>query len=84
MNIQTSFIFFQVAVTFELSSLSDKLMVYFDEHTVDIFNSVSLREMSAAALEFVLKSNNLRIDEFDIYEAVRGWATVNSVSMSIL
>ncbi|XP_065069478.1 BTB/POZ domain-containing protein 19-like isoform X1 [Rhopilema esculentum] len=78
-SIETVCEYFDVAVTFELSSLSDKLMVYFDEHTVDIFNSVSLREMSAAALEFVLKSNNLRIDEFDIYEAVRGWATVNSL-----
>ena len=55
-------------------------MVYFDEHTHDIFNSATFKELSAPALSFVLKSNNLKMDEYEIYKAVRSWATINSVS----
>lgn len=54
-------------------------MVYFDGHTEDIFKSASFKEMSAASLEQILQSNKLRMDEYDIYEVVREWATINSV-----
>ena len=59
-------------------------MVYFDEHTYDIFNSATFKELSAAALSFVLKSNNLKMDEYEIYNAVRSWATINSVWLFFL
>lgn len=70
--------YMDVAVTYGLTDLSDNLIVYFDEHTHDIFNSATFKELSAAALSFVLKSSNLKMDEYDIYMSIRSWATVNS------
>ena len=55
-------------------------MVYFDEYTRDIFHSATFKELSAASLSSVLKSNKLKIDEYEIYKAIRSWATVNAVS----
>ena len=59
-------------------------MVYFDEYTRDIFHSATFKELSAPSLSFVLKSNKLKIDEYEIYTAIRSWATVNAVSTSIV
>ena len=36
--------------------------------------------MSDEALAFILQSDNLDIDEYDLLLAVRSWATVNAVS----
>ena len=71
-------------MTYGLTDLSDNLIVYFDEHTHDIFNSATFKELSAAALSFVLKSSNLKMDEYDIYMSIRSWATVNSVRFFFL
>ena len=46
----------------------------------NVFKSKSFHEMSDAALAVVLKSNGLQLDEKDILDAVREWATVSSVS----
>eukprot|EP00112_Aurelia_sp_Birch-Aquarium-sp1_P010560 Seg225.9 transcript_id=Seg225.9/GoldUCD/mRNA.D3Y31 product="BTB/POZ domain-containing protein 19" protein_id=Seg225.9/GoldUCD/D3Y31 len=78
-NMTTVCEYMEVAVTFGLDNLKDKLMVYFDGHTEDIFKSASFKEMSAASLEQILQSNKLRMDEYDIYEVVREWATINSL-----
>ena len=45
----------------------------------NVFKSKSFHEMSDAALSVVLKNDNLRVDERDVLNHVRDWATVNSV-----
>jgi len=70
--------YMDAAITYGLTNVSDKLMVYFDEYTRDIFHSATFKELSAASLSSVLKSNKLKIDEYEIYKAIRSWATVNA------
>ena len=37
--------------------------------------------MSEDALSFVLRSDKLRMDEYNILEKVKEWASINSVSL---
>ena len=46
-----------------------------------VFKTKSFHELSSEALCYTLQSDKLTLDEWYIVEAVREWATVNSVSI---
>ena len=48
-----------------------------------MFKSKSFQEMSSESLATILQSDNLTMDELDIYRAVKEWATVNSVRLCL-
>ena len=49
----------------------------------DVFRSSGFNEMSEDALAFVLRSDKLKMDEIEILNKVREWASVNAVSSTI-
>ncbi|XP_067935690.1 BTB/POZ domain-containing protein 19-like isoform X2 [Watersipora subatra] len=69
----------QAAVTFQQEDLKETAMRYIQENTAGIFKTKGFHEMTDEAMSVVLQSNHLNIDEIEIIEAVREWATVNSV-----
>ena len=46
-----------------------------------MFRSPGFNEMSEDALAFVLRSDKLKMDELEILDKVKEWASVNAVSM---
>lgn len=73
---------FQAAVTFGLDNFKRTLLSFFEQHTREIFASKSFNELSDTTLSYILQSDDLNIDEFDLVKAVKGWAVVNAVSVS--
>ena len=52
---------------------------FVEEHTEDVFSSVKFKEISEHALQCVLESDKLRIDEAKLIEYVKEWANINAV-----
>ncbi|CAH1773514.1 unnamed protein product [Owenia fusiformis] len=71
----------QAAVTYGQDDLRAESMCYIEENTQNVFKSKSFHEMSEEALSVVLQSDRLMMDEPDVIDCVREWATVNSVVM---
>ena len=70
----------QAALSFKLDNLKRLLLAYFDTHTSQIVVSNEFNELSAEALEYILQSDGLCIDEYQLVMAVKSWATVNAVA----
>ncbi|KAL3869280.1 hypothetical protein ACJMK2_041983 [Sinanodonta woodiana] len=72
----------RAAVVYEQEILKSKTLKFIEEHTEQVFTSKGFQELSDNALIEVLKSDNLKLDEQDIYKYVKEWAHVNSVVQS--
>ncbi|KAK6175504.1 hypothetical protein SNE40_013957 [Patella caerulea] len=68
----------QAAVLYSQDDLKDKTIQFIDQHTAEVFRSKGFQELSADSLATILKSDNLAIDEMELYKSVKEWATVNS------
>eukprot|EP00794_Sanderia_malayensis_P007965 gene7965-8823_t len=73
----------EAAVTFGLDKLKQKLMLFFEDHTTQLMKQDSFQELSQPTLVYILQSDKLNIDEFDIYIMVKEWCTVRSVVLEI-
>ncbi|XP_041356623.1 BTB/POZ domain-containing protein 19-like [Gigantopelta aegis] len=69
----------QAAVTFGQDEMKGQALAFIEQNTANVFKSKSFQEMSSESLSTILQSDNLTMDELDIYRAVKEWATVNSV-----
>ncbi|ESP00327.1 hypothetical protein LOTGIDRAFT_225923 [Lottia gigantea] len=68
----------QAAVKFSNNDLRDESVQFIAAHTMDVFKSKGFQELSPDCLATVLTSDQLCIDELDLYKAVKEWANVNS------
>ena len=57
------------------------IRTYIHTYIQEVFVSTGLNEMSEDSLAFVLKSDKLKLDELEILEKVKEWASVNAVSV---
>ncbi|KAF6036692.1 BTBD19 [Bugula neritina] len=69
----------QAAVTFQQDDLREKALRFIQDNTTSVFRTKGFHEMTDDAMSVVLQSDHLNIDEMEIIDAVREWATVNSV-----
>ncbi|KAK3606153.1 hypothetical protein CHS0354_010786 [Potamilus streckersoni] len=72
----------QAAVMYEQEILKSKTLKFIEDHTQPVFASKGFQELSDGALIEILRSDNLKLDEQDIYKYVKEWAHVNSVVQS--
>ncbi|XP_074654245.1 BTB/POZ domain-containing protein 19-like [Tubulanus polymorphus] len=82
LSINTASEAMQAAVTYGQDELREKALNYTENNTSGVFKTKGFHEMSEDALSVVLDSDQLQLDELDILNAVREWATVNSVVLS--
>ncbi|KAK2173384.1 hypothetical protein NP493_879g00023 [Ridgeia piscesae] len=69
----------QAAVTYGQDELRNKAQSYVEGNTQNVFKSKSFHELSDTALATLLSSDRLDMDELEVIDAVREWATVNAV-----
>lgn len=69
----------QAAVTFGLDNFKRTLLPFIEKNTAEIFNTKTFNELSDTTLSYILQSDELNMDEYDLLIAIRGWAVVNSV-----
>ncbi|XP_060070404.1 BTB/POZ domain-containing protein 19-like [Ylistrum balloti] len=72
----------QAAVTYGQDVLRNDTIVFIDEHTENVFKSKGFQELSEDALVELLGSDGLQLDELDILNYVKEWATVNAVVLN--
>jgi len=68
-------------VTFGLDNFKRTLLPFFEQHTEEIFQTKGFNELSDNTLSYILQSDELALDEYDLLKAIKGWAVVNSVSL---
>lgn len=71
--------FLQAALTYQQTTLQEECLFFIEMNTEEVFVSTGLNEMSEDSLAFVLKSDKLKLDELEILEKVKEWASVNAV-----
>ncbi|XP_066298265.1 BTB/POZ domain-containing protein 19-like [Branchiostoma lanceolatum] len=69
----------QAAVTYSLDDLGQTCLAFIEDNMSEIVKTKGFHELSDTALAVILQSDRLALDEPDVLEAVRDWATVNSV-----
>ncbi|KAK7099811.1 BTB/POZ domain-containing protein 19-like [Littorina saxatilis] len=69
----------QAAQTYRLDDLKRKTLEYIEENTKSVFDSKGFEELSEDTVCLILASDNLMLDELEIYQSVRRWANVNAV-----
>ena len=67
-------------MTYNQDDLQERCVEFIEAHTGDVFKTKGFHEFSEDALMILLKSDSLQMDELDLLNAVREWATVNAVS----
>ncbi|PVD22720.1 hypothetical protein C0Q70_15976 [Pomacea canaliculata] len=72
----------QAAQTYRLDDLKRKTLEYIEENTKAVLESKGFEEISEETLYCILESDNLMLDEMEVYQAVRRWASVNSAVSS--
>ncbi|XP_033738145.1 BTB/POZ domain-containing protein 19-like [Pecten maximus] len=72
----------QAAVTYNQDELREHIIVFIDEHTDNVFKSKGFQELSEDAMVELLGSDGLQMDELDIFNFVKDWATVNAVVLN--
>ena len=71
-------------MTFGLDNFKRTLLPFFEKHTGEIFQTKGFNELSDNTLSYILQSDELSLDEYDLLKAIKGWAVVNSVCLFIL
>jgi len=72
----------QAAVTYGQDRLTQKAMQYIEANTQNTLKSKGFHEVSDAAMGVILSSDGLMMDEKEILDCVREWATVSSVVLN--
>lgn len=70
----------QSAVTYNQNDLKEMAMVFIENKTQDVLFSESFKDISEDALVTIIRSNKLKVDELALIEAVKTWATFNSIA----
>ena len=68
-------------MTFSLDSFKRTLLPFFEQNTMEVFHTKGFNELSDTTLAYILLSDELTMDEYEILKAIKGWAVVNSVSI---
>ncbi|EDO43962.1 predicted protein, partial [Nematostella vectensis] len=69
----------QIAVTYNQEELQARCTEFIELNTPEVFKTKGFHELSEEALEILLLSDKLNIDELDLISSIREWATVNAV-----
>uniref|UniRef100_A0A7M5XFC3 BACK domain-containing protein n=1 Tax=Clytia hemisphaerica TaxID=252671 RepID=A0A7M5XFC3_9CNID len=80
-NIENACCSMQAAVTFGLDNFKRTLLPFIEQNTAEIFKTKSFNELSETTLSYILQSDELTMDEYDLMKAIKGWAVVNSVAL---
>uniref|UniRef100_A0A7M5XGM0 BACK domain-containing protein n=1 Tax=Clytia hemisphaerica TaxID=252671 RepID=A0A7M5XGM0_9CNID len=78
-NIENACCSMQAAVTFGLDNFKRTLLPFIEQNTAEIFKTKSFNELSETTLSYILQSDELTMDEYDLMKAIKGWAVVNSI-----
>ena len=68
-------------MTYNQEDLQERCVDFIEAHTNDVFKTKGFHELSEDSFTLLLKSDSLQMDELDLLNAVREWATVNAVSV---
>nr|XP_054765003.1 BTB/POZ domain-containing protein 19-like [Lytechinus pictus] len=79
LSISTACETMQAAVTYGQDDLKLTTLGFIEEHTQEVFRTKQFQELSDQALAVILQSSRLLMDEIDILETIKEWASVNSV-----
>nr|XP_016848726.1 PREDICTED: BTB/POZ domain-containing protein 19 isoform X2 [Anolis carolinensis] len=69
---------FQAAVAYELIDLQKYCLTFIENCTQEVVQTRGFLELSEPAMQIILRSNCLAIDELELIYAVREWAHVGS------
>ena len=72
----------RVAVTYGSQDLELRAIQYIEENAADVLHSdknKSINELSESALELILRSDRLKMDEEELIKLVKDWANANSL-----
>lgn len=80
-TIETACDAMQAAVTFGLDNFKRMLLPFFEQHTAEIFQTKGFNELSDTTLAYIMQSDELNMDEYELLKAIKSWAVVNSVAL---
>ncbi|XP_063962794.1 BTB/POZ domain-containing protein 19-like [Lytechinus pictus] len=83
LSISTSCETMQAAVTYGQDDLKLTTLGFIEEHTQEVFRTKQFQELSDQALAVILQSSRLLMDEIDILETIKEWASVNSAVQGV-
>ncbi|XP_039205557.1 BTB/POZ domain-containing protein 19 isoform X2 [Crotalus tigris] len=69
---------FQAAVAYGLLDLQTYCLAFIEKYTQEVIQTRGFLELSEQAMQIILQSDNLAIDEMKLIHAVREWAHVGS------
>ena len=58
-------------------------MIFIEEHTEKVLDSESFIDLSDVAVAALLRSDLLQMDELDLLNSLRRWATTNSITSGV-
>lgn len=58
-------------------------MTFIEENTEKVFDSEPFIDLSDVAVAAILRSDLLQLDELDLLNSLRRWATTNSITSGI-
>jgi len=82
-TIETACSAMQAAVTFGLDNLKRTLLPFFEQHTSEIFQTKGFNELSDVTLSYILQSDELNMDEYEILKSIKSWAQVQSAALDV-
>nr|XP_054764785.1 BTB/POZ domain-containing protein 19-like [Lytechinus pictus] len=83
LSISTACETIQAAVTYGQDDLKLTTLGFIEEHTQEVFRTKQFQELSDQALAVILQSSRLLMDEIDILETIKEWASVNSAVQGV-
>lgn len=83
MNTDNVCTIFQAAILNQQKELQKRAMTFIEENTEKVFDSEPFIDLSDVAVAAILRSDLLQLDELDLLNSLRRWATTNSITSGI-
>jgi len=74
---------FQAAVVNQQKELQKRALIFIEENSEKVFDSEAFIDLSDVAVAAILRSDLLQMDELDLLNSLRRWATTNSITNGI-
>ena len=74
LDVTNAFTILEHSLFFEEKDLSKKCMHIIEKHTQDVFNSMTFEDISQEKLSYVLDSEDINMEEIDIFKKCCQWA----------
>eukprot|EP00049_Salpingoeca_infusionum_P023171 m.10727 g.10727 ORF g.10727 m.10727 type:complete len:286 (-) comp5610_c0_seq1:418-1275(-) len=72
----------QAAIAYGQDELKAACLKFIEDNTKAVFQSRHFAEMAADTFAVILQSDNLQIDEAELFDRVKEWGTINAVVMN--